>query len=398
MQKHIMERKRNINSIIHDQLLGQLSEEEEKRLQVWIESSLENKKNYESLMQDTDLSERYRQFATVDEEQAWKKFQEKHFQVRGIHRRMLWRYAAIFMIPIIIGAAIWVGMWRNADTVPVRVQDDQLAMIRSEKMGKQKATLVLAGGQEIELKSASHQSLQDSTILPKLSPEAMEETQSENGDVTATDNNKLVTYDDSEFWLTFEDGTKVHLNYNTTLKYPSHFSAASRTVYLDGEAYFQIAKDDRPFRVITANGIVKQYGTSFNVNTHVAGVTKVVLVEGAISVLPNQGDEHKIHPGELAVLNGATQDVQICKVDIEPYIAWNSGRFVFDNCSLETLMEVISRWYDKKIMFEDEDIKTIRFTGDLDRYGSIIPILKAIQRVTHLEMDVEGEAIIIRRE
>lgn len=398
MQKHIMERKRNINSIIHDQLLGQLSEEEEKRLQIWIESSLENKKNYESLMQDTDLSERYRQFATVDEEQAWKKFQEKHFQVRGIHRRMLWRYAAIFMIPIIIGAAIWVGMWRNADTVPVRVQDDQLAMIRSEKMGKQKATLVLAGGQEIELKSASHQSLQDSTILPKLSPEAMEETQSENGDVTATDNNKLVTYDDSEFWLTFEDGTKVHLNYNTTLKYPSHFSAASRTVYLDGEAYFQIAKDDRPFRVITANGIVKQYGTSFNVNTHVAGVTKVVLVEGAISVLPNQGDEHKIHPGELAVLNGATQDVQISKVDIEPYIAWNSGRFVFDNCSLETLMEVISRWYDKKIMFEDEDIKTIRFTGDLDRYGSIIPILKAIQRVTHLEMDVEGEAIIIRRE
>ena len=393
-----MERKRNINSIIHDQLLGQLSEEEEKRLQVWIESSLENKENYESLMQDTDLSERYRQFATVDEEQAWKKFQEKHLQVRGIHRRMLWRYAAIFMIPIIIGAAIWMGMWRNADTVPVRAQNDQLAMIRSEKMGKQKATLVLAGGQEIELKSASHQSLQDSTILPKLSPEAMEETQSENGDVTATDNNKLVTYDDSEFWLTFEDGTKVHLNYNTTLKYPSHFSAASRTVYLDGEAYFQIAKDDRPFRVITANGIVKQYGTSFNVNTHVAGVTKVVLVEGAISVFPNQGDEHKIHPGELAVLNGVTQDVQISKVDIEPYIAWNNGRFVFDNCSLETLMEVISRWYDKKIMFEDEDIKTIRFTGDLDRYGSIIPILKAIQRVTHLKMDVEGEAIIIRRE
>ncbi len=69
------------------------------------------------------------------------------------------------------------------------------------------------------------------------------------------------------FGSLFEDGTKVHLNYNTTLKYPSHFSVASRTVYLDGEAYFQIAKDDRPFRVITANGIVKQYGTSFNVNT-----------------------------------------------------------------------------------------------------------------------------------
>ena len=398
MRKHIMDRKRNINSVIHDQLLGWLSEEERKRLQVWIESSLENKKNYECLMHGTDLAERYRLSATVDEERAWKKFQKKHFQVRGIHRGMLWKYAAILMIPLIIGAAIWVGMWRNADAGPVSVQDDQLAMLRSEKMGKQKAILVLAGGQEIELKSVTNQSLQDSTVLPVLSPKVVKETQSENGDIAATDNNKLVTYDDSEFWLTFEDGTKVHLNYNTTLRYPSHFSAVSRTVYLDGEAYFQIAKDDkRPFRVITADGIVKQYGTSFNVNTHVAGVTKVVLVEGAISVLSNQGDEHEIHPGELAVINGATQEIQISKVDIEPYIAWNSGRFVFDNCSLETLMEVISRWYDKEIIFEDEDIKTIRFTGDLDRYGSIIPILKAIQRVTYLKMDVEGEAITIRR-
>ena len=344
MQKHIMERKRNINSVIHDQLLGRLSEEERKRLQVWIESSLENKKNYECLMHGTDLAERYRLSATVDEEQAWKKFQKKHFQVRGIHRRMLWKYAAILMIPVIIGAAIWVGMWRNADTGPVRVQDDQLAMLRSEKMGKQKAILVLAGGQEIELKSVTNQSLQDSTILPVLSPKVVKETQTENEEVAATDNNKLVTYDDSEFWLTFEDGTKVHLNYNTTLKYPSHFSTVSRTVYLDGEAYFQIAKDDkRPFRVITANGIVKQYGTSFNVNTYVAGVTKVVLVEGAISVLPNQGDEHKIHPGELAVLNGATQDVQISKVDISPYIAWNSRRYVLYKSTMETLMEVIYR-------------------------------------------------------
>ena len=396
MQKHIMERKRNINSIIHDQLLGQLSEEEEKRLQVWIESSLENKKNYESLMQDTDLSERYRQFATVDEEQAWKKFQEKHFQVRGIHRRMLWRYAAIFMIPIIIGAAIWVGMWRNADTVPVRVQDDQLAMIRSEKMGKQKATLVLAGGQEIELKSASHQSLQDSTILPILSPEVMEETQSENGDVTATDNNKLVTYDDSEFWLTFEDGTKVHLNYNTTLKYPSHFSAASRTVYLDGEAYFQIAKDDRPFRVITANGIVKQYGTSFNVNTHVAGVTKVVLVEGAISVFPNQGDEHKIHPGELAVLNGATQDVQICKVDIEPYIAWNSGRFVFDNCSLEDILKDLGKWYDFDTRYAREDARLIPFSLNIKKHDAFAEVLQLLEDTGCVKFDIRDNVVVVK--
>ena len=82
----------------------------------------------------------------------------------------------------------------------------------------------------------------------------------------------------------------------------------------------------------------------------------------------------------MAVLQADTQDVQISVVDIEPYIAWNSGRFVFDNCSLESLMNVISRWYNKDVVFESEDTKKIRFTGDIDRYGSIEPILKAIQR------------------
>lgn len=167
---------------------------------------------------------------------------------------------------------------------------------------------------------------------------------------------------------------------------------------MDGEAYFQVAKDSkRPFRVITANGVVKQYGTTFNVNTHVPGITKVVLVKGSVSVLPNQGGEYKIKPGELAVLQADTQDVQISVVDIEPYIAWNSGRFVFDNCSLESLMNVISRWYNKDVVFESEDTKKIRFTGDIDRYGSIEPILKAIQRVTHLEMEIQGKTIIIKK-
>ena len=122
-----------------------------------------------------------------------------------------------------------------------------------------------------------------------------------------------------------------------------------------------------------------------------------MLVKGSVSVLPNQGGGYKIKPGELAVLQADTQDVQISVVDIEPYIAWNSGRFVFDNCSLESLMNVISRWYNKDIVFESEDTKKIRFTGDIDRYGSIEPILKAIQRVTHLEMEIQGKTIIIKK-
>ena len=388
----MIKRKRSINSIIHDQLLGYASEEDKKQLQSWLDSSQENRENYDRLMREACLIDRYKQFAQVDEARAWERFQKKHFSIRSARWIKIGRYAAIFLLPI-IGFAIW--FW----TLRVISDEVRIAMIRSEKMGKQKATLVLANGQKMDLKSVPAKPLQDSVEQVTVAQPSVPETDvNESEEVSVVENNKLSTYDDSEFWMTFEDGTRVHLNYNTTLKYPPHFGTTTRTVYLDGEAYFQVAKDSkRPFRVITANGVVKQYGTTFNVNTHVPGITKVVLVKGSVSVLPNQGGEYKIKPGELAVLQADTQDVQISVVDIEPYIAWNSGRFVFDNCSLESLMNVISRWYNKDVVFESEDTKKIRFTGDIDRYGSIEPILKAIQRVTHLEMEIQGKTIIIKK-
>lgn len=394
----MIKRKRSINSIIHDQLLGVTSEEDKKQLQLWLESSQENKENYERLIHETCLTDRYRQFAQVDEECAWERFQKKHFSVRSVRWVKIGRYAAILILPV-IGFAIWFLILRQMDPKPVISDETRITMNRSEQMGKQKATLVLANGQKVDLKSAPIKPLQDSVMQVPTTQSSIPATYVDKSEeVPVVENNKLSTYDDSEFWITFEDGTRVHLNYNTTLKYPSHFGTNTRTVYLDGEAYFQVVKDGkRPFRVVTANGVVKQYGTTFNVNTHVPGITKVVLVKGSVSVLPNQGGEHKIKPGELAVLQAATQDVQISVVDIEPYVAWNSGRFVFDNCSLESLMNVISRWYNKEIVFESEDTKKIRFTGDIDRYGSIEPILKAIQRVTHLEMEIKGKSIIIRK-
>lgn len=391
-----MKRKRSINSIIHDQLLGHTSAEDKEQLQRWLDSSLENRENYECLMQENCLADRYREFAWVDEERAWERFQKKHFPVRTFSWGKLARYAAIFILPL-IGLAVWLWVTYQMDSKPVLTEETRIAMTRSEQMGKQKATLVLTNGRQVDLKSAP---VSQDTVARLVAPpsEVVPAEETKPAEAPVAENNKLSTYDDSEFWMTFEDGTRVHLNYNTTLKYPPHFTSNSRTVYLDGEAYFEVAKDNkRPFRVVTPNGIVRQYGTSFNVNTYMSGVTKVVLVDGSVSVLPNLGGEYKMKPGELAVLHAATQEVQISEVNIEPYVAWNNGRFVFDNCSLESLMSVISRWYNKEVVFESEDIKTIRFTGDIDRYGSIAPILKAIQRVTHLQMEVRGENIIIRK-
>ena len=216
----MIKRKRSINSIIHDQLLGYASEEDKKQLQSWLDSSQENRENYDRLMREACLIDRYKQFAQVDEARAWERFQKKHFSIRSARWIKIGRYAAIFLLPI-IGFAIWFWTLRLMDSQPVISDEVRIAMIRSEKMGKQKATLVLANGQKMDLKSVPAKPLQDSVEqVPVAQPSVPETDVNESEEVSVVENNKLSTYDDSEFWMTFEDGTRVHLNYNTTLKYP----------------------------------------------------------------------------------------------------------------------------------------------------------------------------------
>lgn len=387
-----MKHRKSINSIVHDRLVDSISEEDKARLQAWLEKSARNKKMYTNLLNDTNLAGRYRNYARVNEEQGWRMVQKRCFPIHSFTWRRIMKYAACFIL-LLVGAATWLWISYTSDSKPIITHETRVAMMRSERLGKQKAKLELSDGREIELQSASSKSVQALTALP-----VKETAKGKSSKEEVLQENKLKTYSDTEFWMTFEDGTRVHLNYNTTLKYPSYFAEDSRTVYLEGEAYFEIAKDNkRPFRVVTKDGIIQQYGTSFNVNTQGGADTKVVLVAGSIGVITNYGKEFKMNPGELAVLQSNVQEVKISKVEVEPYVAWNKGRFVFYNCSLENLMNVISNWYGKDVIFQSEDIRKMRFTGDMDRYESITPLVKAIQRVTGLEVEVTEEAILLKR-
>lgn len=385
----MVKRKRSINNIIHNELINKITPKDKERLREWLNASHANKAKYDSFKKETRLAEKYKLYADVDERQAWQIFQRKHFAVRYFNWKRIVSYAAILLLPFIIVTA-WI-MSYDADLVYGFSSEGSAIMAKSEQLGKKKATLVLPNGKKVKLDPTMKRLKCQSGFLDVQLVDTLP------GVEPVEPNNRLMTHEDSEYWMFFEDGTSVHLNYNTTLKYPPHFSAVSRTVYLDGEAYFRVAKDNkRPFRVVTRDGVVKQYGTSFNVNTY-AGCTKVVLVKGSVSVVPNDGNEQMIHPGQLAILHADMPEAQISKVDIEPYVAWSSGRFVFDNYSLESLMDVMAGWYNKEVVFESEDIKQMRFTGDLDRYGSVVPIMKAIQRVTGLEIEVDEKTIMLRK-
>lgn len=205
---------------------------------------------------------------------------------------------------------------------------------------------------------------------------------------------RITTRSDKEYWVALPDGSLVHLNYDTRLIYPEQFVGSTRDVILEGEAYFMVARDRRhPFIVHTPHGQVKQYGTEFNVDTRTGGTTSVVLVAGSISLTPACGAELMVQPGEKSTVSGSRASVE--KVDVEPYVAWNTGQFLFDDCPLERIMEVVGRWYGYTVEFADADARHAKFSGNFRRYDTMDSTIESIALLTGLDMTVADGTIVV---
>ena len=291
-----------------------------------------------------------------------------------------------------VGGAVWFRQYTKV--VPPEIpQEMRTAMLHSQLTGRQEAE-VESLPQPVQKRGAYTLPFQEDEEGTAPTP-----TLTQEGEAGAVDHllaaRRVTTHSDKEYWVTLSDGTLVHLNYNTRVIYPEKFEGKTRDVILDGEAYFMVAKDRRhPFIVHTQAGDVRVYGTHFNVSARTEQ-TEVVLVEGSVGVTPTSGSEQMLKPGQMATLNAQESAVNCQDVDVEPYIAWNTGTFIFEDCPLSQLMDVLSKWYGFKIAFQSSEAREKHFTGEIDRYGSIHPTLEAISQVTGLSLYVHDGKIVI---
>ena len=197
--------------------------------------------------------------------------------------------------------------------------------------------------------------------------------------------------------LTLPDGTKVWLNSATHLSYDAEYNKSDRKIYLDGEAYFEVAPDkNRPFYVETEEVKIRVLGTVFDVNTHYTRGVRTVLVEGAVALEWGDQKEIRMKPGELADFDRTTTEVTLKEVDVTSYISWKEGYFVFEDEPLEEIMHTLSLWYDKEFLFVGKRSRTLHFSGHIKRYERIETILSAITDVTGVEFRMNGQIILIR--
>jgi len=400
----------NYDILVVRQILGIISNEEKRRLEEWRRQDAANEALFQKMVAQEITQEEYARYASIDAERAWDKFVKQtgidDTNIKGKHVisfRHLWRYAAAVALVAVVGAAGWWYTDYKKVTPPVISQEIEQAMHQSEVSGKQVAMI------EKIVNTTEATSVQEQ--IAQIKEELEDYTVSDDVVEELLAATRVTTYHDKEFWLKLDDKTLVHLNYNSKLIHPERFGSDSRDVILNGEAYFMVAKDkSRPFVVHTPNGDVTVYGTEFNVNTRIKNDnvndndnngkseyrTEVVLVKGSVGVTPEGQAERMIVPGEQATF-GENTGINLRNVDVTPYVAWNTGTFVFNDMPLSKLMEVLSKWYNMEVVYEDSTLQGLTFSGEFDRYGGVEPIVKGLNTAMGLDVSVKGNRMIIKR-
>ena len=308
-------------------------------------------------------------------------------------RRMTLRWSIAASIILLVG--LFVGRTINE----VRDMHEEQVLVKNVMQpGTSKAILMMADGKEVVLEQGQNLNiLLNERVRVATSNRGIVYEEHGKGVVTE-EYNKLTTPIGGEYSLVLSDGTKVFLNADSELKYPVEFSDGKRIVDLKGEAYFEVHKDSlRPF-VVRVNGAeVTVLGTSFNVNTYGDdGQIYTTLVNGSVRVSSvKNGQAEVLKPGMQSVMDVQSGQLTVREVDVEPYVAWREGRFVFRAMTLDLIMRQLQRWYDFEVFYQNPELKDYEFRGVIKRDMDLDKVLSVIKVTTNVDFEVKGKVITI---
>lgn len=382
----------DIEERLLDYLLGEADEEERQAVERWRREEPAHEEAYRRMRRDLLFirwGAREERLDAEGRKRALLRRLRAH-RSRQLHR-VQWA-AAVVALFLVGGAIYW--LW------PSRQDEQPLAKASQViKPGSPRATLILSTGEQIDLTRTTGDSIreEDGSLL------TVNENRQITYDTTAQTveeqpiYNKIVVPRGGEFTLALADGTMIWLNAESELEYPVKFVGDSREVRLKGEAYFSVRRDTaRPFLVSAGDYRLRVYGTEFNLNAYHEDRVEAVLVEGAVGFRANASvPERRLEPNQLATANVFTGEVSVRTVNVYPYIAWKDRDLVFDNESLESIMEKVERWYDVNVFFQNEGLKEVRFYGDMKRYADIEDLLFFLEKASDARFHVNGRTIIV---
>jgi ferric-dicitrate binding protein FerR (iron transport regulator) len=197
--------------------------------------------------------------------------------------------------------------------------------------------------------------------------------------------------------ITLPDGSVVWVNACSSIIYSDMTEGDERSVYLKGEAYFDVKTDrQRPFLVRTDALTYCVTGTSFNVYSFEdEDETSIALLEGGVIIEYGNGS-HTLCPGEMFVYNKVTNRFSVKNADVDLLSSWRQGEFVFEGMSFDELANRLERLYNVKFIFENENIRKETFGGTLRDFDSLETIMKVIKTSIPIHYRIEENRVFIQ--
>lgn len=325
---------------------------------------------------------------------VWKKielFHSLHHPAsKKLNFRIFLRYAAVFAFALMIGATATYYYFKNnqnfADfNLSQSITGDTKLILSDgeEVLLKQKETDLQfnAGGDQIKINK-------DSVIHHRSQVEEKKLAQ------------VVVPYGKTSS-VELSDGTRIWLNAGSRLAFPQKFEGEKRQVFLTGEAYFDVAKDNGKLFVVTTKQInVTVTGTEFNLKDHADDdLLEVVLIEGEVSLKEKNklfAGETRLKPAQRAVFTKSDKKIEVeSDVDGQYYTSWKEGLLSFKRESILNVFNRLARYYNVRFVTESGVELHKKISGKLDLKESLEDVMKVVSDVAPVTYKIEGDKVYV---
>ena len=343
------------------------------------------KKAYDQLSDETFVLDKFREFEEYKYKPAFNKLKVYQHRIR-IRRWTIWgsSIAAVLILVFVL-----VRPWKYNGNMQEFVKETQHIIPPGSSM----AILKLADGRMIEIGKQPLKLKDTQGSMVKYENGRLSYSSGKETTITEA-YNELVVPVGGECHVLLEDGTDVWLNADSKLKYPIVFNGESREVVLSGEAYFEVKKDNRPFIVNLESGDITVLGTSFGVSAYPGYPNYTTLVRGSVRFTSLRREQIVLTPGEQAVVD-IFGSLKKRNVDVEEFVGWKDGVFIFKDKPLAEIMEILERWYGVHVIFQDNSLKELEYTGSLERYDSINTFLQLLEKLEEIQYEIKGNTIVL---
>ena len=396
-----MDRNFQIAQLIAQKIKGEISSDGADELQRWIDEDPDHLAFFERVQANDHLLSKLDIYERFDKEAVRSKLEEELFSTKVVKMdtRKWLRYAASLLLPIIgIGTLYYYFNDQPADSL---ANIDEII-----EPGVQKATLVLFDGELIDLtRKTAPKTISQGLSQISNKGESLAYAMKEKDSVSVKEINEptsplvfneLIIPRGGRYQVALADGSKVTLNADSKLRFPVAFTGTTREVYLEGEAYFEVAHGSKPFIVNAESVDIQVLGTSFNVSDYQNERNAfTTLIEGSIK-LHSGSDQQLLVPGEQGVFSKERLSLTVEEVDTDLHTAWVRGITEFENEDLESVMRRLARWYNFDFEFKNEQARNYHFTARLKQNQPISAVLEMLALTTNVKFELKEKTIIIR--